>query len=261
MDAGKALLAVSVGSSRADSRPAGLEEVERALRDAFPDRAFCRAYTGGHIRRALAQRGGAADSPGEALARLAAEGCSSVLLQPTHLLPGGEFGRLEEAARRFAPRFSPLLMGRPLLSCEKDAAALARALAEETLPRVPPGEAAVFVGHQTGTEGRGLIERLDAALEAASPRPLFAVTLPDAEEAAARLKERGIRRAVLLPLMLAAGVHARRDLAGEGEDSFASRIRREGLEVSCILQGLGECPAVRALYVRHAGEALPLLTE
>lgn len=261
MDAGRALLAVSVGSSRTDSRPAGLEEVERALRDAFPEREFCRAYTGGHIRRVLAQQGGAADSPAEALARLADGGFSSVLIQPTHLLPGGEFRRLEEEARPIAARFSSLLIGRPLLSCEEDATALARALAAETLPRIPPGEAAVFVGHPTRAESRALIERLDAALRAASSRPLFAVTLPDAEGTAARLKERGIRRAVLLPLMLGAGIHARRDLAGEGADSFASRMRREGLEASCLLQGLGECPAVRALYVRHAGEALPLLAE
>ena len=35
-------------------------------------------------------------------------------------------------------------------------------------------------------------------------------------------------------------------------------LRAEGVEVTCVLRGLGEYPAVRALYAAHARNAKPL---
>ena len=61
-----------------------------------------------------------------------------------------------------------------------------------------------------------------------------------------------------MPLMVVAGDHACNDMAGDEEDSWKSQFLQEGLQVSCILKGLGEYPAVRELFVSHAREAQPL---
>jgi sirohydrochlorin cobaltochelatase len=62
----------------------------------------------------------------------------------------------------------------------------------------------------------------------------------------------------LAPFMVVAGDHACNDMAGEEEDSWASRFKAAGFETVCLLRGLGEYPAVQDMYVSHAREAAVL---
>ena len=59
----------------------------------------------------------------------------------------------------------------------------------------------------------------------------------------------------LVPLMLAVGAHASRDMAGDAPGSHRSQLLAEGFEVEVFQKGLGELPAVRELYVERANEA------
>ena len=52
----------------------------------------------------------------------------------------------------------------------------------------------------------------------------------------------------LLPLLLAAGVHAREDIAGPGPDSWNSALEAAGLQTQVRLEGLGRLPQIQALY-------------
>lgn len=52
--------------------------------------------------------------------------------------------------------------------------------------------------------------------------------------------------------MLVAGDHAKNDLGGDEEDSWASMLRKEGFTVKTHLRGLGENPGIRAVFSRHA---------
>ena len=51
--------------------------------------------------------------------------------------------------------------------------------------------------------------------------------------------------------MVVAGDHAINDMAGEEEDSWKSRLEAEGYEVTCVLKGLGEYPAIQELFIQH----------
>ena len=64
-----------------------------------------------------------------------------------------------------------------------------------------------------------------------------------------------VKQVTLLPLMVVAGDHAKNDLAGQEEDSWRSMLEKRGYAVRCVLEGLGENPAIRAIFVRHAREA------
>ena len=55
--------------------------------------------------------------------------------------------------------------------------------------------------------------------------------------------------------MVVAGDHARNDLSGPEEDSWASRLREAGMETTTHLKGLGETAGVRDVFVRHTLEA------
>ena len=97
-----------------------------------------------------------------------------------------------------------------------------------------------------GTSHRDTLEKNIAAIEA---------------ELAAAFPERTVRRAFTSGMIL-------RKLAGEGthidnvpEDSWRRRLEAEGYETACVLTGLGEYPAVRALFVEHARQAEQLQAE
>lgn len=55
----------------------------------------------------------------------------------------------------------------------------------------------------------------------------------------------------LAPFMIVAGDHASNDMAGEDEDSWKSILEKEGFQISCTLQGLGELPSIRDIFLRH----------
>ena len=201
----RAVLAVSFGTSHRDTLEKNIAAIEAALAAAFPERTVRRAFTSGMILRKLAGEGTHIDNVPQALERLLAEGCTDVVVQPTHVMNGEEYHKL-----------------------------LAYALMEYTFHDL--GRKDVVIGTVEGYPGFG--------------------------EALRRLKERPqVRRVELRPLMTVAGDHAKNDLAGDEEDSWRRRLEAEGYETACVLTGLGEYPAVRALFVEHARQAEQLQAE
>lgn len=63
------------------------------------------------------------------------------------------------------------------------------------------------------------------------------------------------RRAVLAPFMIVAGDHAKNDMAGDNPESWRCQFEQSGIEVSCILKGLGEYPKIRQLFLEHIAES------
>ncbi|MCR4893542.1 MAG: sirohydrochlorin cobaltochelatase, partial [Eubacteriales bacterium] len=63
------------------------------------------------------------------------------------------------------------------------------------------------------------------------------------------------KKVFLTPLLVVAGDHATNDMAGDEEDSWKNQLLREGVEVECVVKGLGEYEKVRELYIEHAKEA------
>ena len=230
----RAVLAVSFGTSHRDTLEKNIAAIEAELAAAFPERTVRRAFTSGMILRKLAGEGTHIDNVPQALERLLAEGCTDVVVQPTHVMNGEEYHKLLAQAEPYRARFARMSFGRPLLTAAEDYAALGRALMEYAFHDL--GRKDVVIGTVEGYPGFG--------------------------EALRRLKERPqVRRVELRPLMTVAGDHAKNDLAGDEEDSWRRRLEAEGYETVCVLTGLGEHPAVRALFVEHARQAEQLQAE
>lgn len=77
----------------------------------------------------------------------------------------------------------------------------------------------------------------------------------------AELKAAKVKKVVIEPLMLVAGDHAHNDLAGDEDDSWASKLKAAGFKVEANLKGLGQIAGARAILVRHAREAADDLTK
>ena len=60
------------------------------------------------------------------------------------------------------------------------------------------------------------------------------------------------RKVLLMPLMLAAGRHAREEMAGERPESWQSILRGLGFDAGSRLQGMGSMPEVQAMFAEKA---------
>lgn len=249
----KALLCVSVGTTAPAAD--GITAVETALRQAAPDCWFARAYTNGGIRRVLAARGQPVDSLPEALERLKRQDCRQVLVQPTHFLYGTEYETLRAQVQAAEPEFAVLRLGRPLLAGTDDVQALAKAVMQAYPPQ--SGEALVLVGHGTDQFAGVVYPALQTAFWLAGRQDVLVGTVegwPGQPEVLAQLQKSGVRAVHLAPLMLAAGRHTCRDIAGEAPASWQSVLQTAGYSVRVTLRGLGELPAVQELYRQRLRE-------
>ena len=255
----KAILVVSFGTTFHDTLQKTIAAIESDLAAAFPDRTLFRAFTSGMILRRLRERDGLEiDNVTQAMERLLREGYEDVTVQPTHVINGDEYDKLRELAAPYAGRFRRLVFGAPLLTTPRDYQEAVAALLDR-LPAKAPGQAIVLMGHGTTHHANAVYPALEYVFRDAGRDDVAVGTVegyPEFDEVCRRLREmEGIRQVVCLPLMVVAGDHAKNDLAGQEEDSWASMLRQQGYAVRCILEGLGENPAIRRIFVRHALEA------
>ncbi len=256
-DDNRALLVVSFGTSHASTRPRTAEAVETALREAFPERRFYRAWSSGMLRRKLErEEGEKVFSVEEAMEAMAADGMEDILIQPTFLLPGEEWKQMNESLSGYSDRFRTVNTGLPLLSGKDDIGVLARFL-EDRYPRAD-GEMTVIMGHGSPSLDLPVYEMLQERLIQDGRGDFLLGTVefdPGIEPVLERVRDDRPGLVRLVPVLLTVGEHVLNDMAGDDPDSWKNRIAAEGPETQCCLTGLGEYPEMRELYVRHAAAA------
>lgn len=241
----KAILAVSAGTTHAEAERSCIRPVEDALRAAFPGWEVHRAFTSRIIARRLRERGAIVESETEALARLTEEGYGEIVVAPTHIIPGGEYEKALAAAagRRISA---------PLLADDADldwmAALLAQIADEESRPLL-------LMGHGTDHVADEIYARLQQKLG----EHIFIACTKGGRTLSGllpRLRRLPGRTVTLMPLMLAAGSHAAKDLAGENDGSWKTILENEGFDVRVRMQGLGALDAVQRRFVEKVRRVL-----
>ena len=294
MNQKKAILAVSFGTSYADSRDADIGGIERALAAAFPAWEVRRAFTSGFIiKKIFRETGEKIDTVAEALERAEADGIGELLVQPTHFMKGIEYDEMQEVLEAYRDRFERLMIAEPLLSAEDDFRTVAEAIAAGTQewldkmsgdlpenriskksetagvqsessggPAEDAGEPAAFIlmGHGTSkAEANAVYEKMQQTFKDTGRANYYIATVeaaPTIEDVMEMIEEKGYRRIVLRPMMVVAGDHACNDMAGDDPDSWKSLLEKAGYEVTAVLHGLGEDPAIQEIYAAHARAAL-----
>ena len=253
----KALLVVSFGTSLPETRERTIFALEYSLARAFPERKFYRAWTSGIIRKKILKTEGLAiDSVHSALDQIVADGVEDLLVQPTHLLDGEENRLMTEAIQAVADKFQRVRIGAPLLSSEADLEEMADIMIRE----YPIGGDQLFawMGHGSAEMKLNVYERLNEIFARRGVENIVVGTVefsPEFAPVRARIEEKKPRQVCLAPLMVVAGDHAVNDMSGDEDDSWKNRVAAEGCEPLCILKGLGEYEAVRAMYIEHAKAA------
>ena len=246
----QALVITSFGTSVPEAR-GSIEMVEKALTEAAAGYTAVRAFTSPTIRRILAGRGETIPSLTGALEQLHSAGVNRVVVQPTHLLYGYEYDKLKAEAEEFSGRFEALKVGKPLIADNHDILRFAQRLAEAHPQR--DGAAAVYMGHGTEHFANAVYPALQTALSLAGRSDICIGTVegwPGLEDILHQLKTPC--KVTLLPLMLVAGDHARKDMAVDWKEA----LEQAGHTVQCGFTGLGELAWVREMYQERLAEAL-----
>ena len=247
------------------SRTSGLAAyagLEAAFRAAAPDRPLAWAYTSKIIRKRSTEAGKPVHGIRGALRALAAQGVNELTVQSLHVLAGEEFSQMERMLLAGAlddpGRFTAVLVGRPLLETGEDMEQAVAAVLDDIPPERRADEAIVLMAH--GHEHR----RGDLVLRAVADHvqrrdPLAWMASVEGalgfDQVLRTLCARQIRRVWLQPFMVVAGEHARHDMLGEHDASWASRLKAAGMDVVGRMRGLGELPGIQNLFLSHASGA------
>ena len=208
------------------------------------------------------------------IAGLQEKGFKKQLIQPLHMYAGEEYHDLrsyvsalagiETVKAKWRP-FEIVALGRPALGAPgierpymNDIERAAEALEGDVHEALAMEAALVYVGHGNHVFSTGVYHELKQVLLKRHPGAVIEIGAVEglfgADYVAGKLREQGVSRALLKPLMVVAGVHARDDMAGEEEDSWRSVLSRAGIEVLCRLQGLGENDAWADIYLQNIHE-------
>lgn len=209
------------------------------------------------------------------LADLQNQGYKTIVVQPTHLTHGEEFNDLQayieglrsiETTRKHWQPFKKIALGRPLMGTwgpvfpyQEDIEKLARALKSDVDTARKADSSLVYMGHGNELLSTGLYYELELKMNQLYPQVKTVVGLveghPNFNEALDKLQQAGNKKLLLKPLMVVAGDHATNDMASDEKDSWKMQLKAAGFSVSPILEGLGNNPAARTLFIQHLHDA------
>lgn len=242
----QAILVVSAGTTDAAARQRNIDAVVRCA--AVPGVPTFEAWTSRSIRQTLRERGETVEDVPSALRRIAALGVQELVVLPTHLHRGSGYASLCAQLQAAEGLFASLTVAQPLLCVEANARQVLQGLAD-ALP-TEDGEALVLLGHPLSDAEGETYECLTALARKMGLRHVFAAAVGSGSsgELAAALRRDGFRRALLTPLMLTAGSHARRGIAADEPQSRYAQLTAAGIGCRTVLRGLGEYEAVLDCY-------------
>ena len=254
------ILVVSFGTSYNDNRDLSIGAVEQAIQAAYPDWEVRRAFTAQTIIDILDERDGIdIDNVTEAMDRLVADGVKKVVIQPTHVMNGYEYDDVVAEIAPYADQFEGFAVGAPLLTSIEDYEAVTEALLADNEYVGSEDTAIVYMGHGTEHFANATYSQMQLMMQAAGYENVFVGTVegfPALDNVMASVTAFGAEKVVLYPFMVVAGDHANNDMAGDEEYSWKTAFTNAGFEVECVLEGMGQNPAIQAVYVEHVQAAM-----
>ena len=255
--------------------------VEKRVKAAFPDYDVHLAFSSNIIRNVWHERAGDADfrknnkqlpdkiyeikNPLTILALIQEQGSRNILVQSLHITNGSEFddqkkmvaqlagiGALQESKKPFPY----LVMGDSALGqgTAADFDRAAKALEPLVAKAKAAGASLVLMGHGNEHLEVKAYREFGAAMTKMYGKPIYVALVegePAFDEIQAELKKANVKKVFLAPMMMVAGDHAKNDMAGDEEDSWASLLKADGIEVTVHLEGLGLNDAWADIYVER----------
>ena len=243
------VLMVHFGTTFDDTRKNTIDAVNSEAEKEFPKMEVREAYTSRIIMRRLKDRGIVKDNPAEALDRLAAEGYTHIIVQPTNIINGVEAKTLEQQLDMYKDKFKEVRIGSALLTTPEDYKSVAEIINKET-GKLADDEAVVLVGHGTHDSGNAAYPAMDYTAKSMGYKFYVGTVegFPEFDDVVKGLKKDGIKKVILMPFMFVAGDHANNDIAVDWKEA----LEKEGFTVKVKLTSLGMMEDIRKMFIDHA---------
>lgn len=251
-----AVMVISIGSSRMQSVADAAGAIAHAAAQQLPDCGLRKVF----LHRSIDTQ---PDPLCEALGQAASDGIRTLVVQPAFLMRGYEYKKLEAVLGQYRKKFRQIVLGEPLLAGEGDFEAVRDAVVRQSADYVDGRTAVCLAGHGGEADVGNIYSKLQQMFTEAGYKDYFIGTIkgePSLENVRKALRAGGSYRTVVLrPFMTAAGNHAYRDLAGEQDASWKRVLEQEGYQVVCVMEGLGQIPAVQETFAAHIRAAVERL--
>ena len=241
----KAILMVHFGTTHDSTRALTIDAVNSQMENAFRESDVFEAYTSRIVIKRLKERGIEKHTPIQMLDSLKKTGYTSVTIQPTHIIPGKEYKMLVAEADSLKKEFKEIKVGKPLLFSEEDMKAVVGIL-EKRNPSSEPSHHILYAGHGTDDKATEVYGRIDSLFNTNSHVATIE-GIPTLDDAIAKLKEAHAKKVTLVPLMFVAGDHAVNDISVD----WKNELENNGFQVELKIEGLGQVPAIRNLFLQH----------
>ncbi len=259
METATAILLVSFGTSYPGSKEKTIDRILEKAKKAFPGCKTYQAWTSRALIKAYKRKSGLAiPTIEEAMAAATAGSITSLAVQPTHFMEGLEHEKMVHLVCQHALPPLNVSFGAPLLSAAEDHASVLKAIARE-FSWLPKDEALVLMGHGSAGYASPAYAALDKLLKSMGYGNFFLGCMegiPSLDGIIQQTAQAKIKKIHLSPFLLAAGGHAHKDMAGDREGSWKSRLESAGYEVECHFKGLGEYEEIQNIYIKHLRKAM-----
>ena len=250
--------------SRHKNAMASLDHITERVQNAYPDFQIRVAYTSKTIRGHMKRAGEEVDSVPDALDKLLEEGVTHVVIQSLHLIPGTEFHELLGLANDLMLKqggFNRVEVGFPLVAGEKGVEAVADTILSIAEEGKGKNDVVLFMGHGTKHDGNVYYEALHRAFQRRDPSVHMGAmeAEPGIDAIIKRFKQDGVKKAHLLPFLFGAGWHVARDMVGDGETSWKTRLMDAGIQCEAVMKGAGEYDRLVNIWLEHLDDALKRL--
>ena len=258
--------------------------VEKRIRDAFPAHEVHLAFTSNMIRKIWHQRANdqnfkdahpelpqwlySVTNPLTTLALIQEKGFTPIWVQSLHITNGSELDYVQSMVTQLAgiTALQPSKINFPYLDLGDSAlgdgspARLKRA-AQALKPLVEEAKsldsALLFMGHGNDHLVVEAYEDFAKTMSSLYNYPVFMGLVegnPNFDEVLSKLKDNGVKKIFLTPLMLVAGDHAKNDMSGDDDDSWEHVLQAEGFTVTLKVKGLGLLDGWADIYVERLKE-------
>lgn len=249
----KGILVISFGTSYEETLKKNIEAIENKIRSNFEPIEVRRSFTSNMIIKKLKREQDLTiHTPAEALEAMIADGFTEIYVQPLHVIPGFEYDKVKQAVVRARHlKHIKIELGMPLLNQMEHYHEVVSVFNEEfEAEREDHGY--VLMGHGTEHFANAAYTMLQRVFDDQRSDVIIANVegYPELDDVLEHIVSE-FKTVTCYPLMMVAGDHAQNDMAGDEEDSFKSILEAHGLEVKCVLKGMGEYEAIQSLFVKR----------
>ncbi|MEA1974642.1 MAG: sirohydrochlorin cobaltochelatase [Bacillota bacterium] len=252
---GKGILVVSFGTSYKETSKKCIESIENKIESVYVKYIVKRAFTSDFIIKKIKERDGICiDTPLEALEKMIVSGINEIHVQPLHIIPGFEYEKIKRAVVLVKHRHNvKITIGSPLLNREEHYDQVIEALINR-LPNENDNEGIILMGHGTEHFSNACYSMLQNKINDKRKDILIANVegYPEIENIMKKIKGKYLK-ILLMPLMIVAGDHANNDMAGD-EDSYKTKLESQNIQVSYILEGLGQNEMIQDIFINRIAE-------